>query len=133
MLTLLEALFAAGATVVVGAPSLTGSVSLTSFAGSCAGAGVSATLTVAWTVTNPDDVAYEIRVLQNGVLISTQATTSPSYLKTVEGYIVGGTFHRFTSNWTYTVQLVRKADGVTVDTKTSSLWAVIYGTCSLAA
>lgn len=130
---LLDVLFQAGNAAVApvsGAPSLVGPVAFTGHAGVCPGIADPASLLVSWNVTNPDDANYELRVLENGAPVLTGLCSVTTYSKTISDFVQAGSFHRFTSNWTYTVQLVRKADGVVISSLVSSAWTRIYGTCS---
>jgi hypothetical protein len=89
-----------------------------------------AVVEVGWTVTNGGDPAYEIHVLENGTLVGTLTSSAVFWDKTVTNYIFNSTnVPRFTSNWTYTVQLVRISDGVVVQSLVSSAWTHLYGSC----
>jgi hypothetical protein len=123
---LLEQLITAA--VSVPAPSL-GSASISHSAGVCSPF-AAASLTVLWSVANPNETLYELHLLENGALVSTQLLAVTSWNKTIDDYVENGShLPQFTSHWTYTVQIVRKADGVVVDSQAIT-WAQLYGHCT---
>lgn len=132
MLTLLF-LAAAAAESVALVPSVSGvNVVRQGSGGSCFAGTLeaAAAIDVNWTVTNPDDVLYEAQLFENDILVATQTTNNTYWLKEVTEHVEEGPYNTWTSNWTYRVDIVRKADGVVVSTASSSPWVQEYGTCT---
>ena len=89
-----------------------------------------ASVHVAWGLTNGGNPAYEIHVLENGVLLTTLDASSTFFNKLIFNYIEGSSnAPKFTANWTYTIQIVRIADGVVVQAQVSTAWTRLYGSC----
>ena len=92
----------------------------------------SATVQVGWTFNynGGTGAGYTLQVVRTGGGTVTHSRTmgATTYTDTIN-YVQNGAFNRFTSNYVYTVQLVR-GDGVITSTAASSTWAVVYGTCS---
>lgn len=128
MLPVIELLFMGAASASTGTltPAL-GEATISDSAGSCPSN--DASLVVSWTVINPDDATYELHVLENGGLASTQLCSSTSFTKPITGFIESGPYRQFTSRWTFVIQLVRKSDGVVIASRTASEWVVLYGAC----
>lgn len=98
---------------------------------------IAAKVIVQWSVANPNDPQYAIKVYENGVLFGdgTIPSSHVSYTKTVAGSVEIGVpgesgSGQWVSNWTYRIDLVRLSDGVAVQSLTSFLWAQGYGVCS---
>lgn len=126
MLAIAELMFAS--TVPASTAPALGSIIFSHTSGSC-GSSVDATVSPSWVVTNPDDTNYEVHVQENGVLVATQLSSSTSYSKTVAGFVESGSFRQFTSSWAYTVEVVRKSDGVVIASR-SRTWTQLYGACT---
>lgn len=127
----IETLLASGVANTPPIPSL-GVVTVTSGrAGTCpADEAHAASVHVAWGLTNGGSPAYELRVLEDGALLATLGSGVSFYNKVLVGFVEGSTTPpKMTSNWTYTVQLVRVADGVVVQSAVSSAWIKSYGGC----
>jgi hypothetical protein len=102
----------------------------TGVSGNCDGTTLAtpASVIIAWTVTNPNS-NFTITVLENGtVLESGLPCTTSSITKSISA-VLNGASARFTSNWIYTVHVVRTADSVIVSTASSAEWTHIYGSC----
>ena len=98
--------------------------------GSCPASSDPAIVHVAWGLTNGSNPAYEIHVLENGTLSANLASSVTFFNKPVTNYFEGNSIvSMFTSNWVYTVQLVRISDGVVVQSQVSAEWAQLYGSC----
>ena len=120
-----------------------GAVTVSSFdTGSCdvggdGGLATPAQIQISWGMTNPDDAQYQLKVYENGVLMSggTLACSATGLEKTITGAVEAGVDgeaghgSEWTSDWTYRVDLVRLSDGVAVQTQSSSPWRQTYGVC----
>lgn len=90
----------------------------------------SATIDVAWSFSynGGTGTGYTLQLLRSGTLVTSLSMGATSYTYTV-GFKQSGVFNQFTSNYTFTVQVVR-GDGVVTSTASASPWQVLYGTCS---
>lgn len=102
--------------------------------GACSGGSVSvsATVHIAWTITAPNPSTYKTRIKRSGADRSgLLLNTATSFDDTVQGYIENGLINKvFTSNYTYTVEIVRISDGVVVASAAAQPWVQDYGNCS---
>jgi hypothetical protein len=117
----------AGLPPIVPAPSL-GTVSISSAPGQCPG--TDATVTMIWSITNPDDANYETRIYRDGVLDGVIANTGTTYTKTQAGYVessedLGSLF----VDWHFRVDVVRLSDGGQIGTQTAPTISRTYKTC----
>jgi hypothetical protein len=112
-------------------PSVSSAAVATTFAGACSGGSAlpSAMLTISWTETDMDRDDYRIDVYENGVLFSSDIASN-SATKTVTGYVQGGSFSIFQSNWTYEVRCIRRVDNALISSATSAAHVQFYGACS---
>lgn len=113
-------------------PGVSGAVVVSDFMGACYNGALDtpASIELQWNVAQANNTLYETQIRENGVLVATVPSTTTSWLKEVTGYVQNGSYHQFTSNWTYKVDMVRKSDGVAVGSTTASTWAQLYGKCS---
>jgi hypothetical protein len=130
----MEMLFAAGNSAAPPPPPIPslGAVTVSSVrSGSCPATNNDwAEVEVGWGLTNGGNPAYEIHILENGSLVGTVSSSTTFWDKSIVNYIFNSTIvPKFTSNWTYTVQLVRISDGVVVQSQVSSAWLHLYGSC----
>ena len=100
--------------------------------GACSGphhVGTPATVTALWSVTNPDDVSYEIQLSVNGAAPVTMANMSvTSYAVTPnENYVEGG-INGQNLTTSFELRLVRKSDVVILETRNGSFTGA-YGFC----
>lgn len=124
--------FLAAAILATGQPAVSAVVLSTAIAGACAGPGIiatSASVHIAWTLTNPDPSLYSVKVYENGALLQTLAGDATSYDKPVSGAVENGSTASWFSNWTYRVDVVRNSDSVAVSSATSTAWVKKYGGC----
>lgn len=89
--------------------------------------GQHATLDVVFSVTN-QDAAYELHVLESGTLLATLAVTATVYTFTTGGDVENAGLSQAPQTYNFTVQLVRKADGVVLQEQSKS-YSGVWGTC----
>lgn len=98
------------------------------------GLAVAAQIGVQWSITNPDDTNYEVRVYRDGSFRAAYDTTDTEHLETVAGVVedgvVGADTYQFTGSWTFRVDVVRKSDSVVVSTKSTTPTPIDYYTCA---
>jgi hypothetical protein len=91
---------------------------------------INASIKVTFLVTDAD-ATVEAKVYRDNVLKGTITTLSSSnqFIDTLTGWVENGTVSPFTSHYSYRVDVVVKATGTVVSTKTADQWVQNYGGC----
>lgn len=139
---IIEALFAAAAAREVIPDFTPGEVPIVTSerAGTCSqnplslvwSTGLSAQVRISWTGLH-DNSDYEMQVKKDGVLVATTTIKAGYAVYTVTGLVEDGTDSPITSDWVFSLHIVRKSDDVVVSTRTAEPWEQIYGGCPAAA
>lgn len=91
-----------------------------------------ASIRVSWSLTNADADRFDIRVYQDGVLVSGSSALAGDttfFDITIGGAVVGGRSPVWSSDWVFRIDVIRKDDALVVSNASSAAWVQTYGGC----
>lgn len=91
-----------------------------------------ASIRVSWSLTNADAARFEIKVYQDGVLVSGSSAIAGDltfFDITIGGAVVGGRSPVWLSDWVFRIDVIRKDDALVVSNASSVAWVQTYGGC----